>query len=138
MNRSVSASLLGSSDGFFTGLGLALGLVAGLTSAGLLKAALTTAVAGTVSMALGELVSDSENGWQEVVAMGVSWLAMCLLPVFTAYAGLGWWLIPPELVLLGAGMSLARDRKVTLRGLLVMYGIMVGVAVPTVLTAVVV
>ena len=136
MNRRISAALLGSSDGFFTGLGLVLSLVTGLTAAGMLKAALTTAVAGTASMALGELLADNDNGWQEAAAMGGSWLAMCLLPVLTAYAGLGWPLVPPELLVLGVAMAWARH-ELTFHGLLKVYGLMAGVAVPTVIAAVI-
>lgn len=136
MNRRASAAILGASDGAFTGLGLVLSLVTGLTAAGMLKAALTTAVAGTASMALGELLSDNTNGWAEAASMGLSWLAMCLIPVITALAGLGWPLIPPELLALGAAMAWARG-ALNPRGLAKVYLIMVGVAVPTVLTAVI-
>lgn len=135
-SRRTSAALLGASDGSFTGLGLVLSLVTGLSVSGMVHAALTTAVAGTASMALGELLSDNESGWRDAAAMGVAWASMCLLPVATAYAGLGWWLIPLEFVALGVGMVWARgDRSVA--GWLKVFAILVGVAVPTVAVAVV-
>lgn len=136
--RAVGEAILGASDGAFTGLGLVLGLVTGLTASGLLRVALTTAVAGTASMALGELQKDNTYGWRECGAMAVSWLALCLLPVASALIGLGWWLIPAELMGLGVAMTAARDEGVGKVGLLKTYALMVAVAVPTLVVAFVV
>lgn len=133
-SRRGSAAILGASDGSFTGLGLVLSLVTGLSMSGMLHAALTTTVAGTASMALGELLADNESGWRDAAAMGVAWASMCLLPVLSAFVG-AWWLIPVEFVALGAGMAWARGERGA-AGWVKVFAILAGVAIPTVAVAV--
>lgn len=137
--RTTPEAILGASDGAFTGLGLILGLVTGLSVGGLWHVGLTTAVAGTSSMALGILQADNTYGWLEAVVMGAAWLSMCLAPVLLALVlsgGVLWAMVGVWLLMLGVAMTRARDGYWSQRGLSKTYGLMLAVAIPTTLTAV--
>lgn len=136
--RSVAEAILGSFDGVNTGLGLVLGLVAGASLSGMLRVALPVAAAGTMSMALGELEKDNANGRDEVIAMGAAWLVMCLVPVFTALVLSGvvlWVAVALELAVLGLAITRSRDGLLGARGVLKTYLVMMAVAVPTTVVA---
>lgn len=136
--RSVAEAILGSFDGANTGLGLVLGLVAGVTVSGMLRVALPVAVAGTMSMALGELEKDNDNGRDEVIAMGAAWLVMCLLPVLSALVLAGpplWVAVAVELAFLGLAITRSRDGHVGPQGTLKTYALIVAVAIPTIIVA---
>lgn len=136
--RSLAEAIMGSFDGGMTGLGLIASLVAGAAASGMLRVALPAAAAGTMSMALGELQKDNANGRSEVIAMGGAWLAMCLIPVVTALVLAGpplWAAVALELAVLGLAITHSRDGLLGVHGTAKTYLLMIAVAVPTVVVA---
>lgn len=132
VSNSVKAeAIFGSADGFCTAIGIIAGsrhLAFGLVFA--------VALAGALSMAWGQFISENGSGWREAVAMGVATLvgtAAPCLPVLLIGGPLG----IACTVLLGIALAVvvgrARDGK---WGWLISLGGFLVVAVPTVIVGV--